>query len=163
MPSASGFTFTEVLISLLLLCLSGLGALSASLLARQQVIMATQHTIALSLATELAGRMASHVSALEHYEGVHPLWAAVEPAACTETHSCDAEQLSQFHLYSTLTASGHPQSLQLLQQPALCIRQQAEQKLIQLSWRAQAKIQLQRPSSVCDLSANRLHVSVVVP
>ncbi|WP_233081245.1 prepilin-type N-terminal cleavage/methylation domain-containing protein [Rheinheimera soli] len=163
MPNASGFTLTEVLISLLLLCLTGLGALSASLYARQQVIMATQQTIALSLTTELASRMASHDSSAGYYDGIHPLWATAESAECTENHSCDAEQLSQFHLYSTLSASGHPQSLQLLQQPALCIRQQADQKLVQLSWRSQAKVQIQRPTSVCDLSPNRLQVSVVVP
>lgn len=163
MPNASGFTLTEVLISLLLLCLTGLGALSVSLLARQQVIMATQQTIALSLTAELAGRMASHNNAPGHYEGIHPLWSAEQPADCTASYSCDAEQLSQYHLYSTLSASGHPQTLQLLQQPALCIRQQAEQKLVQLSWRSQAKVQIQRPASVCDLSPNRLQVSVVVP
>jgi prepilin-type N-terminal cleavage/methylation domain-containing protein len=163
MPNASGFTLTEVLISLLLLCLTGLGALSASLLARQQVIMATQQTIALSLTAELAGRMASHDSTAASYEGIHPLWTTEQPADCTEDHSCDAEQLSHYHLYSTLSASGHPQSLQLLQQPALCIRQQADQKLVQLSWRSQAKVQIQRPVSVCDLSPNRLQLSVVVP
>lgn len=163
MPNASGFTLTEVLISLLLLCLTGLGALSASLYARQQVIVATQQTIALSLTAELAGRMASHTSSGQDYQGIHPLWSTEQPADCTETHPCDAEQLSQFHLYSTLTASGHPQHLQLLQQPALCIRQQAEQMLVQLSWRSQAKVHIQRPVSVCDLSPNRLQVSVVVP
>lgn len=163
MPNASGFTLTEVLISLLLMCLTGLGALGASLLARQQVIMATQQTIALALTTELAGRMASHNNSAELYQGIHPLWTTEQPADCTESHSCDAEQLSQYHLYSTLSASGHPQSLQLLQQPALCIRQQADQKLIQLSWRSLAKVQIQRPSSVCDLSPNRLQVSMVVP
>lgn len=163
MPNASGFTLTEVLISLLLLCLTGLGALSASLLARQQAILATQQTIALSLTAELAGRMASHTSLSEHYEGIHPLWTAQEPENCTDANSCNAEQLSQFHLYSALSASGHTQSLRLLQQPALCIRQQAEQKLVQLSWRSQAKIQIQRPASVCDLSPNRSQVSVVVP
>jgi prepilin-type N-terminal cleavage/methylation domain-containing protein len=163
MPNASGFTLTEVLISLLLLCLTGLGVLSASLFARQQVIMATQQTIALSLTTELASRMASHDSSAGYYEGIHPLWTTAESVACTETHTCDAEQLSQFHLYSTLSASGHPQSLLLLQQPALCIRQQADQKLVQLSWRSQAKVQIQRPVSVCDLSPNRLQLSVVVP
>lgn len=163
MPNASGFTLTEVLISLFLLCLTGLGALSASLLARQQVILATQQTIALSLTAELAERMASHDSAASHYEGTHPLWATEEPISCTETHSCDSEQLSQYHLYSTLSASGHPQSLQLLQQPALCIHQMNEQKLVQLSWRIQAKVHILRPSSVCDLSPDRLQVSVVVP
>lgn len=163
MPNASGFTLTEVLISLLLLCLAGLGALSASLLARQQVIMATQQTIALSLTAELAGRMASHNSTTEQYEGIYPLWTTQEPASCTEANSCDAAQLSQFHLYSTLSASGDPQSLKLLQQPALCIRQQADQKLVQLSWRSQAKVQIERPVSVCDMSPNRLQVSLVVP
>jgi type IV pilus modification protein PilV len=163
MPNASGFTLTEVLISLLLLCLTGLGALSVSLLARQQVIMATQQTIALSLTTELAGRMASHDSSAEHYQGIHPLWTTEQPTDCTEEHSCDAEQLSQYHLYSTLSASGHPQTLQLLQQPALCIRQQADQLLVQLSWRSLAKVQIQRPTSVCDVSPNRLQVSMVVP
>ncbi|MBY0417203.1 MAG: prepilin-type N-terminal cleavage/methylation domain-containing protein [Pararheinheimera sp.] len=163
MPTASGFTLIEVLISLLLLCLTGLGALSASLLARQQVILATQQTIALSLTTELAGRMASHNSSSEHYQGIHPLWTTEQPADCTEHYSCDAEQLSKYHLYSTLSASGDPQSLQLLQQPALCIRQQANQTLVQLSWRSLAKVQIQRPVSVCDLSPNRLQVSVLVP
>jgi prepilin-type N-terminal cleavage/methylation domain-containing protein len=163
MLHASGFTLTEVLISLLLLCLTGLGALSVSLLARQQIIMATQQTIALSLAAELAERMASHHSETQQYEGIHPLWAAEPPTECTGGYFCNSEQLSQYHLYSTLTASGHSQSLQLLQQPAVCIQQQAEQKLVQLSWRSLAKIQIQRPTSVCDLSPHRLQVSVVVP
>jgi type IV pilus modification protein PilV len=163
MPNASGFSLIEVLISLLLLCLTGLGALSASLFARQQVIMATQQTIALSLTSELAGRMASHNSSAEFYEGTHPLWTTEQPADCTENQRCDAEQLSQFHLYSTLSASGHPETLQLLQQPTLCIRQQATQTLVQLSWRSQAKVQIQRPASVCELSPDRLQVSVVVP
>ncbi len=163
MPHASGFTLTEVLISLLLLCLTGLGALSASLLARQQVILATQQTLALSLTAELAGRMASHDNAEADYEGIHPLWTTEQPADCTHSSSCNSEQLSRYHLYSTLSASGHPQSLRLLQQPALCIRQQAGQKLVQLSWRSLAKVQIQRPASVCDLSPNRLQVAVVVP
>ncbi len=163
MPHASGFTFTEVLISLFLLCLTGLGALSASLFARQQVILATQQTIALSLTAELAERMASHNSVASHYEGTHPLWTKEQPDDCTESYACDAEQLSQYHLYSTLSASGHSQSLQLLQQPALCIQQQAEQKVIQLSWRSLAKVQIQRPASVCDVSPNRLQISMVVP
>ncbi len=163
MPNASGFTLTEVLISLFLLCLTGLGVLSASLFARQQVIMATQQTIALSLAAELAGRMASHDHSAGYYQGIHPLWTVAEAPGCTDTQLCDAEQLSQFHLYNTLSASGHPQSLQLLQQPALCIRQQAGQQLLQLSWRSHAKVQIQRPLSVCDLSPNRQQVSVVVP
>ena len=156
MPNASGFTLTEVLISLFLLCLTGLVVLSASLFARQQVIMATQQTIALSLAAELAGRMASHDHSAGYYQGIHPLWTVAEAPGCTDTQLCDAEQLSQFHLYNTLSASGHPQSLQLLQQPALCIR-------LQLSWRSHAKVQIQRPLSVCDLSPNRQQVSVVVP
>ncbi len=163
MPHASGFTFTEVLISLFLLCLTGQGALSASLFARQQVILATQQTIALSLTVELAERMASHNSVASDYEGIHPLWMAEQPSDCTESYGCDAQQLSQYHLYSTLSASGHPQSLQLLQQPALCIRQQAGQKLIQLSWRSLAKVQIQRPASVCDVSPHRLQISMVVP
>ena len=126
-------------------------------------MIATQQTIALSLTSELAGRMASHNSSAEFYEGTHPLWTTEQPADCTESQFCDAEQLSQFHLYSTLSASGHPQSLQLLQQPALCIRQQADQLLVQLSWRSLAKVHIQRPASVCDLSPNRLQVSMVVP
>ena len=162
MPNASGFTFTEVLISLLLVCLTGLGALSAALLARQQVIAATQQTLALSLTTELAGRMASHQSS-SLYEGTHPLWSTEQPKECTEADTCDAEQLSQFHLYSTLSASGHSQSLLLLQQPVLCIRQQSEHKILQLSWRSQAKVQIQRPRSPCDVAANRLQLSMVVP
>jgi type II secretory pathway pseudopilin PulG len=162
MPNASGFSLTEVLISLLLLCLTGLGALHVSLFARQQVIQATQQTLALSLTLELASRMASHNSQT-YYQGIHPLWTTEQPADCTESYSCDAEQLSQYHLYDTLTASGHPQSLQLLQQPALCIRPQGSQTLLQLSWRSLAKVQIQRPASVCDLSPNRSQVSMVVP
>lgn len=163
MPNASGFTFTEVLISLFLLCLTGLGVLSASLFARQQVIVATQQTIALALTSELAERMASHNSVIADYEGTHPLWTTEQPTDCTEGSECDAVQLSQYHLYSTLSASGHPQSLQLLQQPALCIRQQADQTLIQLSWRSLAKVQIQRPVSVCEVSPNRLQISMMVP
>lgn len=163
MPNASGFTLTEVLISLFLLCLTGLGALSASLFARQQVILATQQTIALALTAELAERMASHNSVAADYEGTHPLWMTEQPDDCTLSHQCDAAQLSQYHLYSTLSASGHTQSLQLLQQPALCIRQQADQTLIQLSWRSFAKVQIQRPTSVCEVSPNRLQISMVVP
>lgn len=163
MPNASGFTLTEVLISLLLLCLTGLGALSVSLLARQQIIMATQQTVALSLAAELAGRMVSHDSEAGQYEGVHPLWTAQAPTECTAGYFCNSEQLSHYHLYSTLTASGQSQSLQLLQQPAVCIQQQADQRLVQLSWKALAKIQIQRPASVCDVSPHRSQLSVVVP
>jgi len=163
MPQASGFTFTEVLISLFLLCLTGLGALSASLFARQQVILATQHTIALALTAELAERMASHNRVFADYQGTHPLWTTEQPAVCSPNYLCDAAQLSQYHLYSTLSASGHSQSLQLLQQPALCIGQQAGQTKIQLSWRSVAKVQLQRPASVCDVSPNRLQISMVVP
>lgn len=162
MPAHSGFTLTEVLISLLVLCLSGLGALSVSLVARQQVITATQHTIALSLTAELIGRMASHDSSEGDYEGIHPLWD-ISAAQCTDSSSCDAKQLSQFHLYSTLTASGHPQTLQLLQQPVLCVRQQATNKLVQLSWRSPAKVHLQRPASLCDLAPHRLQISAVAP
>lgn len=161
MLNASGFTLTEVLISLFLLCLTGLGTISASLLARQQVVMATQQTIALSLTADLVSRMASHDSAGGYYDGTHPLWTTAEPANCTETHACDAEELSQFHLYSTLSASGHPQSLQLLQQPALCIREVSGHTLVQLSWRSRAQVQIQRPVSVCDLSPYRLQFSVV--
>lgn len=163
MPNASGFTLIEVLVSLLLLCLTALGALSLSLFARQQVIMATQQSIALSLATELTNRMASHNSTVGDYEGVHSLWGITETIACTESYTCDSQQLSQFHLYSTLTASGDSHSLRLLQQPAVCIRQQASELLVQLSWRSQIKAEIQRPASVCDLSPNRSQLSVVAP
>jgi prepilin-type N-terminal cleavage/methylation domain-containing protein len=163
MPTHSGFTLTEVLISLLLLCLTGMGALAVSLVARQQVITATQHTLALSLTAELASRMNSHNYQIADYEGTHPLWTAEQVADCTESEPCDSQQLSKFHLYSTLTASGQPQTLQLLQQPALCIGQQAGQSLLQLSWKAQAKVHFLRPVSVCDVSEHRLQLAVVVP
>jgi prepilin-type N-terminal cleavage/methylation domain-containing protein len=163
MSTHSGFTLTEVLISLLVLCLSGLGALSASLVARQQVMIATQQTIALSLTTELVGRMASHDSSDGYYEGIHPLWTTAAATECTESYLCDAKELSQFHLYSTLSASGHSRTLQLLQQPALCVRQQANEKIVQLSWRSPVKVHLQRPASLCDLAPHRLQISAVVP
>ncbi len=162
MPQISGFTFTEVLISLFLLCLTGLGALSVSLLARQQAIVATQQTIALSLTLELTQRIASHTSP-SSYEGIHPLWQTAPAVDCTQSSPCDAEQLSRYHLYSTLTASGHLQSLQLLQQPVLCIAQQGGHQFIQLSWRSMTNMQIQRPASVCDLPPHRLQVSVVAP
>ena len=163
MPTSSGFTLTEVLISLLLLCLTGLGTLSLSIVAKQQVILATQQTIALSLTAELASRISSHNATIGDYEGIHPLWGVEDVDPCSDSNPCDSTELSQFHLYSTLTASGHPQSLQLLLQPALCIKPQGEHKLLQLSWKSQAKIQFQRPASVCDLSPNRLQLSLVVP
>lgn len=163
MSITSGFTLIEVLISLLLLCLAGMAALSISLVARQQIITATQHTIAFSLTAELVDRMASHDDSDETYTGVHPLWNSEEPAPCTESEHCDHHTLSQFHLYSALKASAGSKGLQLLQQPALCIRQSGSQKLVQLSWRSVTKVQIQRPVSVCDISPNRLRIALVAP
>lgn len=104
-----GFTLFEVLVSILVLALGMLAAAGLQLSAVRTSQQSSIHTLAMSLASDMADRMRSNDVAMDQADGTNPFLAVnfqadqvlAEPAAFCNlvTSNCNPAQLATFEIY----------------------------------------------------------------
>jgi len=150
MPAYSGFSLVELLISLTLAAILGLGSLLALLDARQQVLAATQYTLASAALTDVANSLLAVAQRPTNRDGAV---ASLSPQSCVLADNCSTDQWLQHQLYQRLL---QPQQLRLLPQLSFCL----QGDLMQLSWRSSLPVAILPHSSACSFSNQRLSTSL---
>lgn len=154
-----GFSFVEILITLLVVTVGLLGVLAAQTFALKQVQDAIQRTHAVMLATGVANELQLN-SALSDVIGETRNLSSPIPAIsiCNENFVCSREQLAANQIAGWLHPL-HKPALSHLNDPVICLQNAENSTFLTITWLS--RVSNAESGEGCELTTGRGWLSVV--